>query len=85
MGDHTSSEFASNQNMSDIPVPQTFMSQDWKSFVDPDFLSDKWLIGRQQEQQAIQATTQRGICSAALPLSRHYRDLFDISWRARTR
>ena len=72
-GDHTSSEFASNQNMSDISVPQTFMSQDWKSFVDPDSLSDKWLIGRQQAQQTIQVTTQRGIRSAVLPLSRHYR------------
>ena len=71
--DHTSSEFASNQNMSDISVPQTFMSQDWKSFVDPDSLSDKWLIGRQQAQQTIQVTTQRGIRSAVLPLSRRYR------------
>ena len=49
------------------------MSQDRKSFVDPDSLSDKWLIGRQQAQQTIQDTTQRGIHSALLPLSRHYR------------
>ena len=60
--DHTFSEFASNQNMSDISVPQTFMLQDQKSFVDPDSLSDKWLIGRQQAQQTIQVTTQSGIC-----------------------
>ena len=53
--------------MSDIYVPQTFMSQDPKSFVDPDSLSDKWLIGRQQAQQTIQVTTQRGIHSAVLP------------------
>ena len=59
--------------MSGISVPHTFMSQDWKSFVDPDSLSDKWLIGRQQAQQTIQVTTQRGIRSAVLPLSRHYR------------
>ena len=59
--------------MSDISVPQTFMSQDQKSFVDPDFLSDKWLIGRQQAQRTIQVTTQRGICSAVFPLSRWYR------------
>ena len=70
-GDHT--EFASNQNMSDIPIPQTFMSQDRKSFVNPDSLSDKWLIGRQQAQQTIHVTTQRGIHSAILPLSRRYR------------
>ena len=74
MGDHTSSEFTSNQNISDISVPpQTFMSQDWKSFVDPDSFSDKCLIGRQQAQQTIQVTTQRGIHSAVLPLSRRYR------------
>ena len=71
VGDHT--EFASNQNMSDIPIPKTFMSQDCKSFVNPDSLSDKWLIGRQQAQQTIHVTTQRGICLAILPLSRRYR------------
>ena len=59
--------------MSDIPIPKTFMSQDCKSFVNPDSLSDKWLIGRQQAQQTIHVTTQRGIRSAILPLSRRYR------------
>ena len=49
------------------------MSQDWKSFVDPDSLSDKWLIDRQQAQQTIQVTTQRGVGSAVLPLSRQCR------------
>ena len=71
VGDHT--EFASNRNMSDIPIPKTFMSQDRKSFVNPDSLSDKWLIGRQQAQQTIHVTTQRGIRSTILPLSRRYR------------
>ena len=58
MGDHTSSELVSNQNMSDISVSQTFMSQDQKSFEDPNSISDKWLIDRQQAQQTIQVTTQ---------------------------
>ena len=59
--------------MSDIPIPKTFMSQDCKSFVNPDSLSDKWLIGRQQAQQTIHVTTQRGIRSGILPLSRCYK------------
>ena len=47
--------------MSDISIPQTSMSQDWNLFVDLDSLSDKWLIDRQQVQQTIQVTAQRGL------------------------
>ena len=38
VGDHT--EFTSIQNMSDIPIPKIFMSQDQKSFVNLDSLSE---------------------------------------------
>ena len=69
-------EMESNSNI-DIPTPRTFVSSDRHSVVSAKDLSEKWMISQKHAEKTIKATTQRGIRSAVLPLSRRYRgDLF---------
>ena len=53
-----------------IPVAKkTFISNERHSTVNADDLSNRWNISLAQAQQTLKVTTQRGIRSAALPLS----------------
>jgi hypothetical protein len=56
----------------DLPGHKTFISKDRHSAVTPEQLSERWNIGLAQAKQTILVTTQRGIRSAILPLSRRY-------------
>ena len=56
-----------------VPGFKTFVSKDRHSLVTPEELSEQWSIGLAQSKQTLRVTTQRGIRSAILPLSRWYR------------
>ena len=57
----------------DVPSRRTFISKERHSQVSPEELSDRWCIGLQQAKNIIKITTQKGVRSAILPLSRRYR------------
>jgi hypothetical protein len=57
----------------DLPGHKTFVSKQRHSAVTPEQLSERWNIGLNQAKQTIKVTTQRGVRSAILPLSRRYR------------
>ena len=57
----------------DLPGHKTFISKKRHSEVTPEQLSERWNIGLAQAKQTIKVTTQRGVRSAILPLSRRYR------------
>jgi hypothetical protein len=60
-----------------VPDTQGFQSSDCHPAVTAETLSNIWHIGLQTAKKTIEATTQRGVHSAVLPLSRHYRtDMF---------
>lgn len=57
----------------DIPSRKTFVSSKRHPQVNYEELSERWNIGLTQAKQTLGTTTQRGIRSAILPLSRRYR------------
>ena len=57
----------------DIPTRRTFISSKRHPKITAEDLSERWMIGLNQVRATILATTQRGIRSAILPLSRRYR------------
>ena len=57
----------------DIPVRRTFVSEDRHTQLNANRLAEMWCIGPQQAQATMTATTQHGIRSALLPISRRYR------------
>jgi hypothetical protein len=57
----------------DLPGYKAFISKQWHSVVTPEQLSKQWDIGLSQAKQTIKVTTQRGVRSVILPLSRRYR------------
>jgi hypothetical protein len=57
----------------DVPGARTFVSNKHHSQVTSEQLSERWNIGLTQAKNTLQVTTQRGIRSAILPLSRRYR------------
>jgi len=57
----------------DVPGARTFVSNKRHSQVTSEQLSERWNIGLTQAKNTLQVTTQRGIRSAILPLSRRYR------------
>ena len=59
--------------LDDVPMRRTFTSNERHSDVSSAELSDRWGIGLLQAQNTIRITTQKGIRSAILPLSRRYR------------
>jgi len=74
---YCSSEMAENlRNLSaiqsDLPGHKTFISKQRHSAVTPEQLSKRWSIGLTQARQTIKVTTQHGVRSAILPLSRRY-------------
>ena len=57
----------------DIPGLRTFVSEERHASVTPEMLSEWWGIALVQARSTIKVTTQKGVCSAILPLSRRYR------------
>ena len=57
----------------DVPAARTFVSSKRHSQVTSKNLSEKWNIGLEQAKQTLQVTTQKGVRSAIMPLSRRYR------------
>ena len=57
----------------DVPERKTFVSGDRHSAVSAEELSDRWGVGLLRAKQTLKVTTQKGIRSALLPLSRRYR------------
>ena len=57
----------------DIPVRRTFISGDRHVKLNANKLAELWCIGTQRAQATMMATTQHGIRSALLPISRRYR------------
>ena len=57
----------------DVPSRRTFVSNERHARVSPAELSECWGIGLTQATNTIQVTTQKGMRSAILPLSRRYR------------
>ena len=62
-----------DQHLEDVPSRRTFVSNERHTRVSPAELSERWGIGLTQASNTIQVTTQKGIRSAILPLSRRYR------------
>ena len=62
-----------NATTVDLPGHRTFVSTERHSVVTPEQLSERWNIGLAQAKNTINVTTQRGVRSAILPLSRRYR------------
>ena len=56
-----------------ISATTTFVSQKRHPQVTSDQLSERWNIGTSQAKKTLEVTTQRGVRSAILPLSRRYR------------
>jgi len=59
--------------ITDVPSQRTFISKERHSAVTAEQLSERWNIGLAQSKQTLRVTTQRGVRSAILPLSRRYR------------
>ena len=57
----------------DVEVRKTFISKERHPAVSCEQLSERWNIGLHHAQQTLKVTTQRGVRSAILPLSRRYR------------
>ena len=56
-----------------LSAANTFVSQKRHSQISPEQLSERWNIGLTQAKKTLQVTTQKGVRSAILPLSRRYR------------
>ena len=57
----------------DVQERKTFKSNERHTSITSDQLSERWNIGMKQAQQTLRVTTQRGVRTAILPLSRRYR------------
>ena len=57
----------------DVPSRRTFISTERHKKLSAESISDLWCIGIKRARNTLNATTQRGIRSAILPLSRRYR------------
>ena len=57
----------------DIPSARTFQSRECHSGITPVDISEWWYVGLSQANTTLNATTQRLVHSALLPLSRQYR------------
>jgi hypothetical protein len=56
-----------------MPACRTFVSDEWHVKVTAEALADKFGICLPRAQSTLRVTTQRGIRSAILPISRRYR------------
>ena len=57
----------------DVPARHTFISLERHNKISAESLAEMWGIGLKRAYATLEATTQRGIRSAILPLSRRYR------------
>ena len=57
----------------DVPSRRTFVSTERHNRLSAESIADLWCIGIKRARNTINTTTQRGIRSAILPLSRRYR------------
>ena len=57
----------------DIPTTKTFASKERHPVVSAESIADRWSIGMNNAKQTYKVTTQKGVRSAILPLSRRYR------------
>ncbi len=57
----------------DVEARKTFISRERHPAVSSENLSERWNIGLNQAKQTLKVTTQRGVRSAILPVSRRYR------------
>ena len=57
---------------SDISMPTIFHSTNRHADVAAEDLSELWCISLKKVQETLNKTTQKLLCSALLPLSRHY-------------
>jgi hypothetical protein len=57
----------------DIPEQRVFISSDRHSTIKADRLSEMWGISKKAAEKTLKVTTQRGIRSAMMPLSRRYK------------
>ena len=57
----------------DVPSTKTFVSKDRHPVVSAESISERWFIGIDNAAQTYKVTTQKGVRSAILPLSRRYR------------
>ena len=64
----------------DAPDRRTFVSTDRHTQVNADTLAERFCIGPERARATLRATTQRGMRSAILPISRRYRAdrMFDV-------
>jgi hypothetical protein len=60
-------------NDDDLPARRTYVSTERHNKVSAEKLADLWGIGLKRAHATMRATTQRGVRSAILPLSRRYR------------
>jgi hypothetical protein len=65
----------------DIPSRRTFVSTERHEKVSAELLADRFGIGTKRAQRTLRVTTQRGVRSAILPISRRYR----ADWHVRDR
>ena len=65
----------SHRNISavDVEARKTFISKERHPAISSEQLSERWNIGLKNARQTLKVTTQRGVRSAILPLSRRYR------------
>ena len=66
------SEVDTSQDVGDAPTRRTFVSTERQVKVSAESLADKFGIGPKRAQRTIRVTTQRGVRSAILPISRRY-------------
>ena len=67
------SEVVTVYNQEEIPSRRTFVSAERHMKVSSELLADRFGIGPARAQRTLRVTTQRGVRSAILPLSRRYR------------
>ena len=58
--------------VSDIPEMRTFVSHSWNLKAFTEFIVDLWCIGIRESKETLEATNQKIIRSAILPLIRRY-------------
>ena len=57
----------------DVPTTKTFVSKERHPVVSSESIADRWYIGKKNADQTYKVTSQKGVRSAILPLSRRYR------------
>ena len=66
-------DFTYHGEIDDIPARRTFVSGERHAVITADALAERWCIGPKRAHATLQVTTQRGVRSAILPLSRRYK------------